>query len=208
MPRDKSERRKRIVSAAKAEFLSYGFENASLRRIASNADITVSGLYKHFSSKEDMFAGLIQPMLDDLNDVCQQKDREALAAIEKIGAASTFLDEDAVSAMDFIYDHFDEVKLLVCHSQGTKYEDYVHMLAEMEERRSLLRIEALRQGGYSVPAFDRREFHLLVSSHVEAFLQPVRHDFTREEARHYATTLNIFFSKGWKWLCGIEEPES
>ena len=204
MPRDKTESHERIIVAAKAEFLEYGFENASMRRIAANADITVSGLYKHFPSKEEMFAHLVQPVLDSFYTLYHQKEQEEQNAIEEIGAAAAFLNEDAVYAMGFIYDNFDEFKLLVCRSQGTRYEDYAHTLAEMEEESSLKYIEALRTRGDCVPEFDRREFHLLVSSNVEAVLQPIRHDFSREDAMHYAKTINEFFSRGWKWLCGME----
>ena len=204
MPRDKTESHERIIAAAKAEFLEYGFENASMRRIAANADITVSGLYKHFPSKEEMFAHLVQPVLDSFNTLYHQKEQEEQNAIEEIGAAAAFLNEDAVYAMGFIYDNFDEFKLLVCRSQGTRYEDCAHTLAEMEEESSLKHIEALRRRGDCVPEFDRREFHLLVSSNVEAVLQPIRHDFSREDAMHYAKTINEFFSRGWKWLCGME----
>ena len=204
MPRDKTESHERIIAAAKAEYLEYGFENASMRRIAANADITVSGLYKHFPSKEEMFAHLVQPVLDSFNTLYHQKEQEEQNAIEEIGAAAAFLNEDAVYTMGFIYDNFDEFKLLVCRSQGTRYEDYAHTLAEMEEESSLKYIEALRTRGGCVPEFDRREFHLLVSSNVEAVLQPIRHNFSREDAMHYAKTINEFFSRGWKWLCGME----
>lgn len=204
MPRDKTESHERIVAAAKEEFLACGFDSASMRRIAANAGITVSGLYKHFPSKEDMFACLVEPTLDEFVELYYRKEKEEHDAIEKIGAAAAFLNDDAVYAMEFIYDHFDEFKLLVCCSQGTRYEDYAHTLAEMEEQSSLRYIEALRRRGDNVPDFDRREFHLLVSSNVEAVLQPIRHDFTREAAIHYAKTINTFFSKGWKWLCGME----
>ena len=204
MPRDKTESHERIIAAAKAEFLEYGFENASMRRIAANADITASGLYKHFPGKEEMFAYLVRPVLESFNELYRRKEQEERDAIGEIGAAAAFLNEDAVYAMGFIYDHFDEFKLLVCRSQGTRYEDYAHTLAEMEEESSLKHIEALRERGDCVPEFDRREFHLLVSSNVEAVLQPIRHDFSREEAMHYAKTINEFFSRGWKWLCGME----
>lgn len=204
MPRDKTVSHERIIEAAKEEFLAYGFENASLRRIAGNAGITVSGLYKHFPNKEEMFASLVQPMLDEFMMLYRQKEQEENDAIEKIGSAAAFLNDDAVYVMQFIYDHFDEFKLLVCCSQGTRYEDYSHDLAKMEEESSLKFINALRDCGDYVPEFDGREFHLLVSSNVEAVLQPIRHDFSREEAIHYAQTINTFFSKGWKWLCGME----
>ena len=204
MPRDKTVSHERIVTAAKSEFLTCGFENASMRRIAAASGISVSGLYKHFPSKEEMFVCLVQPVLDEFGELYYRKEKEERDAIEEIGAAAAFLNEDAVYAMEFIYDHFDEFKLLVCRSQGTRYENYAHTLAEMEEKSSLNFIETLRRRGDNVPDFDRREFHLLVSSNVEAVLQPIRHDFTRAEAMHYAQTINTFFSKGWKWLCGIE----
>ena len=204
MPRNKAQSHERIIAAAKEEFLSCGFENASMRRIGANAGITASGLYKHFPNKEEMFAYLVQPMLDEFFTLYRQKEKEEHDAIEQIGAAAAFLNDDALYTMQFIYDHLDAFRLLVCCSQGTRYENYAHKLAEMEEESSLRYIEALRRHGDHVPEFDRREFHLLVSANVEAVLQPIRHQFTREEAMHYAETINTFFAKGWKWLCGME----
>ena len=204
MPRSKTESHERIITAAKAEFLTYGFENASMRRIAAEAGITVSGLYKHFSGKEEMFAALVQPMLDRFFELYRRKEKEEYDAIEMRGPDAAFLNEDAVYTMEFIYDNLDEFRLLVCCSQGTRYEDYGHKLTEIEEVTSLEYIGILRRQGVRVPDFDPEEFHLLVSSNVEAVLQPIRHGFTREQAMHYAATINTFFSKGWKWFCGIE----
>ena len=45
---------------------------------------------------------------------------------------------------------------------------------------------------------------IMIAHKLRAVLQPIRHDFTREEAMHYAQTINTFFAKGWKWLCGME----
>lgn len=206
MPRDKAGSRERVIAAAKTEFLTYGFEKASMRRIASAVGMTVSALYKHFISKEEMFAALVKPMLDDFCALYRRKELEEHDAIRENGAKAAFLNEDAVYVMEYIYDHFDEFRLLVCCSQGTRYEDYVHTLVTMEEESSLEFLEVMRKRGDPVAEFDRREFHLLVSLNVEAVLRPVRHGFTREEARHYARTINMFFAKGWKWFCGME-PE-
>ena len=48
----------------KEEFLTFGYEKASLNRISAKVGITTAGLYKHFSGKEDMFRFLVKDALD------------------------------------------------------------------------------------------------------------------------------------------------
>ena len=66
MPRDKTENHEKIVAAAFREFMDHGFQEASMRRIASACGMSASGLYKHFPSKEAMFAALVEPAIDGL----------------------------------------------------------------------------------------------------------------------------------------------
>ncbi len=69
MPRDKSENHEKIIKAAFDEFMTYGFNDASMRRIASECGMSASGLYKHFPSKEDMFAALVEPAYTGLKEI-------------------------------------------------------------------------------------------------------------------------------------------
>ena len=66
MPRDKTEAHEKIIAAAVREFMIYGFENASMRRIAAEVGLTVGALYRHFPNKEEMFAALVEPTIDEL----------------------------------------------------------------------------------------------------------------------------------------------
>ena len=66
MPRDKTEAHEKIIAAAVREFMTYGFENASMRRIAAEVGLTVGALYRHFPNKEEMFAALVEPTIDEL----------------------------------------------------------------------------------------------------------------------------------------------
>ncbi len=47
--------RDNILENALQVFLEYGYENASMRKIAARAGITPGAIYKHFSGKEEMF---------------------------------------------------------------------------------------------------------------------------------------------------------
>ena len=52
MPRDKSAHHEQIIEAAWREFMTYGFADASMRRIAAAAGMSASGLYKHFPARK------------------------------------------------------------------------------------------------------------------------------------------------------------
>jgi hypothetical protein len=63
-------------------------------------------------------------------------------------------------------------------------------------------MEVLKKQGVKLNDFSEKELHLLTTSNVNAVFQTVEHDFTRDEAMHYADTLDRFFSKGWKEFFG------
>ncbi len=54
MPRDKTATYERIIRCVKEEFLTFGYEKASLNRVSSKVGITTAGLYKHFKNKEEL----------------------------------------------------------------------------------------------------------------------------------------------------------
>ncbi|MBR6874361.1 MAG: TetR/AcrR family transcriptional regulator [Ruminococcus sp.] len=205
MPRDKSENNKKIIAAARREFTEQGFENASMRRIASESGITVGALYRHFASKEDMFAALVEPTVSELmekyKEFCEQG-----YEIMKCGDVKQLWNESESETkwlMSFIYDRFDEFRLLICCSQGTKYESFIHDMALMEERSTLDYFERMKQYGMTVNELSKQEFHMLVTANVSALFEAVIHGFSREEAMHYAETLDAFFSAGWKKILGV-----
>ena len=104
MPRDKSESHERIVEAAKKEFLEYGFADASLRRIAANAKIQVSGLYKHFKNKEEMFDSLVKPAVDGFFSLYSTIEGEYFNDIGKSAEPGFWEGQnEVVRAMSYIY---------------------------------------------------------------------------------------------------------
>ena len=50
MPRDKTTTNAKIIQYMKEEFLTFGYEQASLNRVSAKVGITTAGLYKHFKS--------------------------------------------------------------------------------------------------------------------------------------------------------------
>jgi AcrR family transcriptional regulator len=48
-----------IEDAALELFMEQGYHATSMRQIADRADLALGGIYNHFSSKEDIFAGIV-----------------------------------------------------------------------------------------------------------------------------------------------------
>ena len=203
MARDKASHHEQIMAAAWQEFLTYGFADASMRRIAAAAGMSAAGLYKHFPCKEEMFSALVEPAFQGLMALYRQEEtaeREALEAgivTEKWQSGG-----EARLAMTYIYDHLDAFRLLICKSQGTRYETFLHDLAVEEEKTTMAMMDLLKQQGLHINDVNPEEFHLLVTTSISAIFQAVVHGFTHEEAMHYADTLDAFFTGSWQVLFG------
>ncbi len=204
MPRDKTENHGKIVEAAFEEFRKYGFEEASMRRIAAACGMSPSGLYKHFPGKEEMFDSLVKPALDGLMNLYHEIEKEYFDDLSKYGKADVSNSKgELVRAMEYIYDHYPEFELIICKSKGSVYENFKHDIAHLEERVTLRYMEEITKKGIPVKSFDQNEFHLLVTACIEALFQSVTHGFSKEQALHFADTLEHFYAPAWKEFFGI-----
>lgn len=82
--RGKSDAKRRaILRGAKAVFLKFGFGGTSMDEVAARAGVSKMTVYRHFGSKEDLFAGVITDLCnrivaEDLERIFEQKPEEAL----------------------------------------------------------------------------------------------------------------------------------
>ncbi len=197
MVRDKELHHESIIEAATAEFSEYGYADASMRRIAAAAGMSASGLYKHFASKEEMFSAIVEPAFRGLMNLYKQEENEQRDFVDAGDMGQLENGQEAKLAVSYIYDHLDAFRLIVCKSQGTKYENFLHDLAVLEEETTLSFMKMLKEKGVKIKDFSLKEFHLLTTANISAIFQTVEHDFSKEEAMHYAYTLDRFFSKAW-----------
>jgi len=70
----RQERRVRILEAALAEFSANGFHRAEVAAIACRAKVAKGTVYNYFSSKKEIFAGVIEM---GINVLCESLDRIA-----------------------------------------------------------------------------------------------------------------------------------
>ena len=193
-----------IIEAAREEFLEKGFQDASMRKIAGKVGITATALYRHYSSKEDIFDAVVEPAVSAWESMCITEEIRQTGTARKHGVDAMWNDtEQSKMIVDLIYKNFDTQKLLFFKSKGTKYENYLHEIVTRIQTATLKFMEELESGGVHINHVDDKEMHLLLSAEYSAMFEMVDHDFSYEEALHYAETLALFFKEGWRKFLGF-----
>ncbi len=202
MPRDKTTSHVRVMAAASEEFLEYGFEKASMRRVGDRCGFTAAGLYRHCRDKEDLFEQLVAPAVERIKAWMDTHLTKYLAAVQDEGNLQ-WQDSWVDMMREIVYPHMDDYYLLLTCSSGTKYENFLHDLTQTAQERTLRYLPVLREKGLAIRAISPMEMHLLFSAYVTALFEPVIHRYTLDESLRCLETVEAFFLPGWKALFGF-----
>lgn len=194
----------RIQQAALEEFSEKGFLGASLRQIVKNAGVTTGAFYGYFSSKEALFAAIVEPHAAALMGKFMEAQTSFAELPEKeqpahMGEASGRYVEWMV---DYICRHREPVKLLLCRAEGTSYEHFIHNMVEVEVESTLRYMEVLRRLGKDIPQLNRSLCHIIASGMFNGLFEIVIHDMPREQAFQDVAQFRSFYTAGWLELMG------
>ena len=193
---------KRILEVGKREFLEKGFKDASLRAIVKEAGFTKGAFYGYYNSKEALFDALVAPAADEL--IAQFKQAQQahyeLVTEDKAEQSQDLSTNYLNYFINYIYDHFDSFKLVICCSEGTRYANYIHELVELEVDQTENYYQQLRRLGKLKGTVNRDLHHMITSAYFTAVFETVAHDMSRERAIGYVNELAVFFNCGWSGL--------
>ena len=195
----------KIQQAAIDEFLEKGFRGASLRQIVKHAGVTTGAFYGYFSSKEALFASIVEPhaqaiMANFMEAQLRFADLPKNEQPSHMGIESSSCIDWMV---DYICEHRDPIKLLLSKAEGTSYENFVHNIVEVEVEYTLKYMDVLRELGYTVPRLDKTLCHIIASGMFGGIFEVVIHDIPKKQAMRDVGQLRAFYTAGW--LALIEE---
>ena len=172
-----------ILEAGRKEFMEYGYEKASLRRIAKEASVTTGAIYGYFAGKEALFAALTEDAAEELVEL-----------YTKVHSDFASLPPEEQPAM---------LKLLLCCGAPGCGERFFDRLAEVEERSCHDFVAAVEQMGYPVPKLGDALIHIVCSTFFRQIQEFVDHDIPREEAVSCSLILSRFQHAGWKKILNL-----
>lgn len=198
----------KILDAAKSEFLEKGYRQASVRSIAAAAGVTTGALYRYYANKEALFDALVSAPADEL----YQWYREFSEAYSRRGMDEQIANlpevaygtKDNISEFKYIYQHYDAFKLIACCATGTKYENYIEKLIDVETKSTVALVRLMQQAGRLGADVDDTMIHIVASSMFTAVFEVIAHDESVESAARHIGKLREFYTAGWLKILRIE----
>src|SRR4030081_1505419 len=87
--RDREAVRRAILDAARDLFVSEGYQNVSIRKVAERIEYSPAAIYGYFSSKDDLFFALAEEgfrLLGDPGDLVKRERLGSLAPLDHLRA--------------------------------------------------------------------------------------------------------------------------
>lgn len=202
---ENSDTKKKIQEVGKREFLKKGFKDASLNHIVAEAGFTKGAFYGYYKDKAALFEDLVADAADSLMNQFKaaQEAHFELIPEDKTSQSRELSTQYLRFFVEYIYDHFDAFKLVLCCADGTKYENYVNDLVELDVARTEQYYGLLREQGKIVGTVSWELHHMLTSAYFTAVFETVVHNMAREQALSYIEELATFFNSGWNGLLNI-----
>lgn len=192
----------KITDEGKKEFLEKGFKDASLRNIVKRAGVTTGAFYGYYRDKKALFNALVLPAVTVLEKFflkVQQSFADLPADVKKTIVFDYSIPYQK-ELITYIYNHFDEFKLLVTCAEGTSYTDFINSLVETEVAFTLDFIHSIGNDALLSGRATPQLMHIISSAYFTAIFEIVVHDMPQDSATIYIDSLNQFFKAGWKTI--------
>lgn len=188
-----------LLESAKKEFLTYGFHDASLRRISADSGVSTNSIYTRFRDKAGLFEAVVSAAAEGLLELYLTYITPAYEAID-MDVAIQQGQEGTDEVLDYIFRYKEEFVLLFCHSQGTEYQDYFDRLSGIEEKFYRLFVKK-----YAAKTACVDEFFIHVQCRLgwQCVYEILSHDKSYEEAVAYMRNVRQYNFAGWKAIMGL-----
>lgn len=117
--------RDKIYAAAVEEFKAFGYQEASIRNIATTAGISLGNIYRYYQNKEALYIAVVQPLMESVKKFVETKFFVDGASLKEVAAY----------VVEFMDEHDDEIVIL---RRGNT--DYYRTFADFLEKATAARI--------------------------------------------------------------------
>lgn len=189
----------RIETCAKEEFMKKGYTDASLRTIAAEAGTTTGSIYSRYGDKEKLFSAIVEPVAEEFTEIFRsvQEEFHSMESEKQEESLEEFTLDGMQRMVAYMYDHLEEFKLLVNASYGTKFQNFVEHLVEIETDYTYKFMETVGLKPDDGEHITKDFMHIMNKALFESFFEVIRHNMSEEEAMEYVVMLEKYHNAGW-----------
>ena len=197
---------KNILNTARKHFLKDGFSGASLRNIVKDAGLTTGAFYKYYPTKEALFDALTDPYIEHIYQIYDRvvEDFEKLSAKEQTSNMSDTSGDGMDQMIDYIYEHYDNFRLLLKCGDSGKFETFIHNMVDREMRSSLEYVKKMKEDGIEIPIVGESLMHMIYTGFFSSTFQIIEHDIDKETSKRNVHKLREFNTGGWERLWNVK----
>lgn len=187
---------KSILLVARKEFVDKGFKDASMRKIANDADVSLSNIYNYFRNKDEIFLTIVKSAKEKLFTFITEQHTEAtdFDSMSPLGH-----NEEAIEHyIKLIFEYKEEYRLLLYHSQGSSMECFRDMLTDHMTQVSHNYMELEKEIYPNAGKISDFFIHAMSSWMVSILGEIVTHDLGRQKIREFFR--EYFRFAGWRAL--------
>lgn len=198
-----------VLACAKKEFLEKGYKDASLRVIAQAAGTSTGSIYTRFKDKAGLFDAIVSPAADQLKDMFVeiQENFHSLDDSTQEAEMGEYTSRHQMEMLEYIYDHFDEFRLLLDCSDGTRFSGFVDELVDIEVEYTYKYMEVINCESVKSGVVTEDFIHIIVTAYFNGMFEVVRHNMSRDDARKYIRLLNRYHMQGFSTVFNPEISE-
>ena len=198
-----------VLACAKKEFLEKGYKDASLRVIAQAAGTSTGSIYTRFKDKAGLFDAIVGPAADQLKDMFVeiQENFHSLDDSTQEAEMGEYTSRHQMEMLEYIYDHFDEFRLLLDCSDGTRFSSFVDELVDIEVEYTYKYMEVINCESVKSGVVTEDFIHIIVTAYFNGMFEVVRHNMSRDDARKYIRLLNRYHLQGFSTVFNPEISE-
>lgn len=149
--------------------------------------------------KKVFFSALVEPAAREFTEIFEdvQKKFHAMESEMQTESLDEYSRNGMIQLVEYMYNHFEEFNLLVNCSYGTKFQNFVEHLVDIETDYTYKYMEAVGLKFKEGRPLTKDFMHIMNTALFESFFEVVRHNMSKEEAMEYIDLLEKYHSAGW-----------
>ena len=155
-----------------------------------------------------MFRAIVEPAAEEMRRMFLeiQENFHQLDDSVQQNEMGRYTSRHQMELLDYIYDHFDEFRLLLSGAEGTQFACFLDELVDIEVDYTYKYMEVIGCESVKSGLVTEDFIHIIVTAYFNGMFEVVRHNMSKADAVKYVKLLNRYHMQGFSTVFNPAEP--